>query len=101
GTTTVASYVGDCASSAYHYCDAAPDLGAVELPSSTILGPLAPPTSLVATSATQTSIDLAWTASPDARIVSYVVGQNGTTLATTSALTASATNLSCGTTYTF
>jgi hypothetical protein len=63
--------------------------------------PLTPPSTLRATHITTSAITLAWTSSPDTRIVSYRVTRNGARIATTASPTFTASGLKRGTTYVF
>jgi Right handed beta helix region/Bacterial Ig domain len=109
GTTTPGSYIGDCTGTTFHYCGAAPDLGAVEtsapapFPPPPISPPaqLQPPSGLIASVATASSLTLAWTASPDSRVVRYQLLENGVPLSTTSLTTLAVNGLTCGTSYSF
>ena len=97
-TVTTLSYAPTCTAAPLAYCAAAPELGAVEAGG---VAALAPPTALSAVSATQTSVALAWTASTDARVVSYRVYRDGAAVATTTGTVATADGLSCGQSYVF
>jgi hypothetical protein len=108
GTTGVsgASYSGDCAQAAWHYCGAAPDLGATEsgestLPPSPPPLPLTPPSALLATSVKGTSLTLTWTPSSDTRVTAYRVANGSTTLGTATVPPFAIGGLACGTTNTF
>lgn len=101
GTTAPGGYLGDCTAQPFHYCGSSPDLGSTELGISAapVQQSLAPPTAVVAQSATQTGVVAAWTGSSDARTSGYAVSLGGTAVGTTSAKQLSIGGLACGTSY--
>jgi hypothetical protein len=102
GTTAPGGYVADCTTQPFHYCGSSPDLGSTELGASASAPapqPLAPPTAVVAQSATQTGIVAAWTGSADARTTGYRVSLGGTAVGSTAGKQLSIGGLACGTTY--
>jgi hypothetical protein len=101
GTTTPGGYVPDCTALPFHYCGTSPDLGSTELGISAapVVQPLAPPTAVVAQSATQTGVVVAWTGSADARTTGYAVTLGGAAVGTTGAKQLSIGGLACGKSY--
>lgn len=63
--------------------------------------PLAPPTSLSATSITQTTLTLTWAASSDARTTAYEVLRSGIGIGTATGTSYGVSGLTCGTAYSF
>jgi hypothetical protein len=98
------TYTAACDGQPLHYCGTAPEMGGVEFfsaPAPVDVEPPSQPTGLAVTTATATSLALAWNASTDnVGVAGYDVFLNGAKVATATSLTATVRGLRCRTSYT-